>query len=45
MAFDVEVANRGRRALADRPQLLERRMFGGVAFMVRCHAPTRRRKS
>ena len=45
MAFDVEMANRVRRALAGRPPLLERRMFGGLAFMVRGHTPTRRRKS
>ena len=45
MAFDVEVANRVRRALADRPQLLERPMFGGLAFMVRGHNTKRKHKS
>ena len=34
MAVDVELADRVRRALADRPSLREVRMFGGLAFMV-----------
>ena len=35
MAFDEEVARRIRIALAEAPKVVEKRMFGGVAFMVR----------
>ena len=34
MAFDEALADRVREILAARPELSERRMFGGVAFMV-----------
>lgn len=34
MTVDVELADRVRRLLADRPSLREVRMFGGLAFMV-----------
>lgn len=35
MAFDEAVAERVRKALAGAPDVVEKRMFGGVAFMVR----------
>ena len=34
MAVDVDLADRVREALADRPSLREVRMFGGLAFML-----------
>ena len=34
MAFDEALADRVRDALAARPELSERRMFGGIAFML-----------
>ncbi len=37
MAFDEKLAERVRAILADRPGVTERRMFGGIAFMVRGH--------
>ncbi|MBI3616398.1 MAG: TfoX/Sxy family protein [Candidatus Omnitrophica bacterium] len=37
MAYDEALAARVRRLLARRPALVERRMFGGIAFMVRGH--------
>ena len=33
MAFDEGVAQRIREALGDRPDIVEKKMFGGVAFM------------
>lgn len=35
MAFDEAVAGRVREALAGAPDVVEKRMFGGIAFMVR----------
>lgn len=35
MAYDEAVAKRVRRALGNAPELVEKRMFGGIAFMVR----------
>jgi len=35
MAFDEAVAKRVREALAGSPSIVEKRMFGGIAFMVR----------
>jgi TfoX/Sxy family transcriptional regulator of competence genes len=35
MAFDEAVAGRVREALAGGPNVVEKKMFGGVAFMVR----------
>ena len=35
MAFDEEVAGRIREALAGAPDVVEKRMFGGIAFMLR----------
>ena len=35
MAFDESVAGRVREALAEAPDIVEKRMFGGVAFMLR----------
>ena len=35
MAFDEAVAGRVRAALAGAPNVVEKRMFGGIAFMVR----------
>ncbi|MBI5059368.1 TfoX/Sxy family protein [candidate division KSB1 bacterium] len=35
MAFDETVAERIRGALAGAPDVVEKRMFGGIAFMVR----------
>lgn len=37
MAFDEDLAERVRLALAAAPDLVERRMFGGIAFMVSDH--------
>jgi len=37
MAFDEKLAARVRRALGERTDFSERRMFGGLAFMVRGH--------
>jgi TfoX/Sxy family transcriptional regulator of competence genes len=37
MAYDEKLAERIRGILADRPDIEERRMFGGIAFMVRGH--------
>src|SRR5918992_2371429 len=37
MAFDEKLAARVRTLLADRSDLTERRMFGGLTFMVRGH--------
>ena len=37
MAFDEVLAERVRVALADAPDLHERKMFGGIAFMVSGH--------
>ena len=34
MAFDEELASRVRDVLAPRPELSERKMFGGIAFMI-----------
>jgi TfoX/Sxy family transcriptional regulator of competence genes len=34
MAFDEELARRVRDVLAPRPELSERKMFGGIAFMI-----------
>ncbi|MCO7219178.1 TfoX/Sxy family protein [Klenkia sp. PcliD-1-E] len=34
MAYDLELAERVRTALADVPDLAEKRMFGGLAFLV-----------
>ncbi len=35
MAFDEAVAGRIRKALTGAPDVVEKRMFGGIAFMVR----------
>ena len=35
MAYDEGVAQRVREALADAPDVVEKQMFGGLAFMVR----------
>jgi TfoX/Sxy family transcriptional regulator of competence genes len=35
MAFDESVVERVRKALAGSPDVVEKRMFGGIAFMVR----------
>ncbi len=37
MAYDEGLAQRIREALADEPDVSEKRMFGGIAFMVRGH--------
>ncbi len=37
MAYDVELANRLREALADEDGVTEQRMFGGLAFMIGGH--------
>jgi TfoX/Sxy family transcriptional regulator of competence genes len=34
MAFDEELADRVRNLLGPRPEISERKMFGGIAFMV-----------
>src|SRR5262245_10069419 len=35
MAYDEELADRIRAALADRTDVVEKKMFGGIAFMVK----------
>ena len=35
MAYDEGLAQRIREALTDQPNLVERRMFGGIGFMLR----------
>ncbi len=35
MAYDEGLAERVRGALSDRPDVVEKKMFGGIAFMVR----------
>ena len=37
MAYDEDLANRVREVLAERNDLTERKMFGGVAFLVAGH--------
>jgi TfoX/Sxy family transcriptional regulator of competence genes len=37
MAYDEKLAERVRQALAERDDVVAKRMFGGVAFMVRGH--------
>src|SRR5918998_3078880 len=37
MPYDVELADRLRAMLSDEPGVVEKRMFGGVAFMVGGH--------
>lgn len=37
MAYDEQLAERIRLALADAPDLYERKMFGGIAFMTSGH--------
>jgi TfoX/Sxy family transcriptional regulator of competence genes len=37
MAYDEELAKRVRRVVQDEPGLSERRMFGGLAFLVNGH--------
>jgi len=37
VAYDVELADRLREVLAGEPQVVERRMFGGLAFQVAGH--------
>jgi hypothetical protein len=37
MTFDQRLANRVRKALVAEPDLAEKRMFGGLAFMLRGH--------
>ncbi len=37
MPYDVELADRVRELLADRPTVVEKRMFGGVAFLQAGH--------
>lgn len=37
MAYDVELADRIRELLADEPDLSERKMFGGLAFLIGGH--------
>ena len=37
MAYDEKLAERVRAALASRDDVVEKRMFGGIAFMVRGH--------
>lgn len=37
MAYDEELAERVREQLQEQPRLTERRMFGGLAFMVQGH--------
>lgn len=34
MAYDIRLADRIREELADQPELVEKEMFGGIAFMV-----------
>jgi TfoX/Sxy family transcriptional regulator of competence genes len=35
MAYDEELANRIREQLADEPEITEKQMFGGLAFLLR----------
>ncbi len=37
MAYDEELAERTRQALSERAEFEEKKMFGGVAFMVNTH--------
>lgn len=37
MAYDLLLAERIRDALADEPLVVERKMFGGLAFLIRGH--------
>lgn len=37
MAYDEDLANRIRELLADAPDLTEKRMFGGLAFLIGGH--------
>ena len=37
MAYDEELANRMREVLADRTDVVEKKMFGGLTFMIRGH--------
>jgi TfoX/Sxy family transcriptional regulator of competence genes len=37
MAYDVDLADRVREFLAAEPDLVEKRMFGGLAFLVQGH--------
>ena len=37
MAYDEELAHRVRAALQDTPDVVEKRMFGGLAFLVNGH--------
>jgi hypothetical protein len=37
VAYDEEIARRVRAVLADRADVVEKKMFGGLAFMVRGH--------
>ena len=37
MAYDLNLAERIRAALAEREDVVEKQMFGGIAFMVRGH--------
>ena len=37
MAYDEDLAERVRLAMADVPDLIERKMFGGLAFMAGDH--------
>ncbi len=37
MAYDEELAQRIRNLLADQPGVVEKRMFGGLAFLIRGH--------
>ena len=40
MAYDEQLAERVRTALGERPNLTERKMFGGVAFMLNGNVAT-----
>ena len=37
MAYDEDLANRIRELIADEPDLIEQRMFGGLAFLIGGH--------
>ena len=37
MAYDEGLAQRIREALTDQPNLVERKMFGGIGFILRCN--------
>jgi hypothetical protein len=37
VAYDERLVKRLRRVFADRPDVVEKKMFGGIAFMVRGH--------